>query len=144
VLFALVLGGVLAAGLVGLLMLHTLAAQDAFTVHALARQVATLGEQEQQLSLTDQQLGSPLALAADAHRLGMLPTGKLTFIHRAGRVVALAHPAPPPAPPVPAKATKNAKPTAHPTATPTAHPTATPSPRPSSRPSTHTTKRGHH
>ncbi|MDQ1748370.1 MAG: hypothetical protein QOD07_2633, partial [Frankiaceae bacterium] len=39
--FVLAVAGVLAVGLVALLLLHTLAAQDAFTVHKLTRQSAT-------------------------------------------------------------------------------------------------------
>jgi hypothetical protein len=88
--FAVVVSGILGAGLVVLLMLHTLAAQDAFTVHKLQRQSATLGDVEQQLALANQQAQAPSALAARARALGMVPTGTLQIVrHRDGRIVAV-------------------------------------------------------
>ena len=98
--FALVVAGVLGVGLVVLLMLHTLAAQDAFTLHKLQRQTAALGDVEQQLTVANQQAQAPSALAARAKALGMVPTGSLHIIRRKdGRIVAVASalPAPPPA-----------------------------------------------
>ena len=97
--FALLVSGVLGAGLVVLLMLHTLAAQDAFTVHKLQRQAAALGDVEQQLSVANQQAQAPSALAARARALGMVPTGSLQVVrHRDGRIVAVASAVPAPAP----------------------------------------------
>ena len=98
--FVLAVAGVLAVGLVALLMLHTLAAQDAFTLHKLQRQTAALGDVEQQLALANQQAQAPSTLAARAKALGMVPTGSLHIVRRRdGRIVAVASalPAPPPA-----------------------------------------------
>ena len=97
--FALLVAGVLGLGLVALLMLHTLAAQDAFTLHKLQRQTATLGDVEQQLTVANQQAQAPSTLAAQAKALGMVPTGSLHIVRRRdGRIVAVASalPAPPP------------------------------------------------
>jgi hypothetical protein len=85
--FVLLVGSILAAGLLSLLMLHTLAAQDAFTVHDLQRQAAALADTEQQLAITDQQEQSPLRLAARAKGLGMVPGGPLSFSVVHGRLV---------------------------------------------------------
>jgi hypothetical protein len=98
--FALLMGAILAAGLVGLLLLHTLAAQDAFTIQRLAARQSTLSDTVQQLSLAEQQQQSPTALAARARSLGLVPTGSIAFIklgHR-HRIVGVVRPAP--APPV--------------------------------------------
>ena len=97
--FALVVAGVLGAGLVALLMLHTLAAQDAFAVHKLTRQSAALGDVEQQLAVANEQAQAPYALAARARSLGMVPTGALRVIRRRnGTVVAVATAVPVPVP----------------------------------------------
>ena len=47
--FAIVVGGILATGLIALLLLHTMAAQDAFRLHDLQRQAAELRDTQQQL-----------------------------------------------------------------------------------------------
>lgn len=111
--FAVLIAAVLGGGLLTLLMLHTLAAQDAFTVHDLQHRAAALADTEQQLELADQQASAPSTLAARARALGMVPTGSLKFVHRHGRVVGVATALTPPRP-----AAAQPKPTA--TATPTA------------------------
>jgi hypothetical protein len=88
--FVVLVVGVLAVGLLGLLMLHTLAAQDAFRLHDLQRQAAALGDTEQQLAVADQQLQAPTSLADRAHALGMVPTGALAFVRLHGRTVGVA------------------------------------------------------
>jgi hypothetical protein len=117
---------VLGAGLVGLLMLHTLAAQDAFTLHKLQRQTAELGDVQQQLTVANQQAQAPSALAARARALGMVPTGSLRIVRRRdGRIVAVASAVPVPvAAPTPA-----ASPSASAASTPAASPPAA-GPRP--------------
>jgi hypothetical protein len=88
--FALLVGGILIGGLVALLMLHTLAAQDAFRVHALQQQLSGLTDQEQQLTVTAQQLESPTRLAARARSLGMRPSRVTSYRRlRDGRQVAV-------------------------------------------------------
>jgi hypothetical protein len=88
--FAVLIAAILGGGLLTLLMLHTLAAQDAFTVHDLQHRTAALADAEQQLELADQQASAPSNLAAHARALGMVPTGSLKFVHRGGRVVGVA------------------------------------------------------
>lgn len=80
--FFLVLGTLLAGGLVGLLLLHTLAAQDAFALQRLRTQQAALATTEQQLALAEQRRESPAALAAQARALGMVPAGSITGVRR--------------------------------------------------------------
>jgi hypothetical protein len=109
--FAILVGGILGAGLIALLLLHTMAAQDAFRLHDLQRQAADLRDTQQQLQVAGQQLQAPAALAARARGLGMVPTGSISFVRlRSGRVVGVAHAAPPPAPVTTPKATASAKP----------------------------------
>jgi hypothetical protein len=112
--FAILVGGILGTGLIALLLLHTMAAQDAFRLHDLQRQAAELRDTQQQLQVAGQQMQAPAALAARARRLGMVPTGSISFVRlRSGRVVGVAHAAPPPPAPAPVptvKATATAKP----------------------------------
>jgi hypothetical protein len=87
--FVVAVGAVLAAGLVSLLLLHTLAAQDAFTLHALARSSATLADQEQALALANQQAQAPTRLAEQARTLGMVPATSIAVTRLHGRPVAV-------------------------------------------------------
>ena len=52
--FAFAVGTLLAVGLIGLLMLHTMAAQDAFRLHDLQHQLSALDDTEQQLAAANQ------------------------------------------------------------------------------------------
>jgi septal ring-binding cell division protein DamX len=90
--FAVLLGVTLLGGLVGLLLLHTLAAQDAFRLEALQARQAALADSEQQLAVVEQRLESPAALAARARALGMVPTQTITSVHRGrhGRLIGVA------------------------------------------------------
>src|SRR4051812_41091581 len=111
--FAILVGGILTAGLISLLLLHTMAAQDAFRLHDLQRQAADLRDTRQQLEVAGQQMQAPAALAARARGLGMVPTGSISFVRlRSGRLVGVAHaaPAPLPAPTATPKATTGARP----------------------------------
>ena len=117
--FVILVGAVLASGLVVLLMLHTFAAQDAFRLHDLQRRTAALGDVEQQLALADQQAQAPSTLAARARALGMVPTGTLKFTKRRNGVIVAVASAVPVAPPAP-------KPTATPAGTPSAAASPTP------------------
>ncbi|HEU5034548.1 MAG TPA: hypothetical protein VFT62_07315 [Mycobacteriales bacterium] len=105
--FALLVGAILGVGLVALLLLHTLAAQDAFQLQELQHRSAQLDDAEQQLALAQQQREAPDALAARARALGMVPTGSLAFVRlhgHHGRIVGVAKAAvPPPAPPAASK-----------------------------------------
>ncbi|MDQ1705013.1 MAG: hypothetical protein QOF18_1379 [Frankiaceae bacterium] len=115
--FVLLVGGILALGLIVLLLLHTMAAQDAFRLQTLERAAASLSDTRQQLALAEQQRQSPDALAAQARALGMVPTGSIAFVrlHRHHRIVgvvrAAAAPPPPPATASPAAHQRAQQPT---------------------------------
>jgi hypothetical protein len=86
--FAVLIAGILLAGLMGLLLVHTLAAQDAFRVHDLNQRLATLKDSEQQLQIATEQAGSPSALRTQALALGMRPSQIDGYRHaKDGRVI---------------------------------------------------------
>jgi outer membrane murein-binding lipoprotein Lpp len=86
--FAVLVAGILLAGLMALLLVHTLAAQDAFRVHDLNQRLATLKDSEQQLAISAQQAASPTELRARAEALGMRPSQIDGYRHtKDGRVV---------------------------------------------------------
>jgi hypothetical protein len=97
--FVILIGAVLVSGLLVLLMLHTLAAQDGFKVSALQRQLSTLTDTEQGLQLQVQGDSAPGALRARAGALGMVPSTVSSYrkLH-GGRAIGLQQPviAPPP------------------------------------------------
>lgn len=78
--FAVVLVVLLVGGLLGLLVLNTLVAQDSFALHDLAAQSRALQLREQQLAGQVQQVQAPARLAAQATRLGMVPGGPPAFL----------------------------------------------------------------
>ena len=101
--FAIFVGAILTVGLVTLLLLHTMAAQDAFRLEALQQRSAQLDDVEEQLAVAEQQEQAPAALAARARSLGMVPTGSIAYVdlHRHGKIVGVVKAAlPPPPPPV--------------------------------------------
>lgn len=111
--FAVIVGVILGSGLIALLLLHTMAAQDAFRLHDLQRQAADLRDTQQGLEVASQQMQAPASLAARARALGMVPTDSISFVRlRSGRLVGVAHaaPAPAPAPVTTPKATASTKP----------------------------------
>lgn len=87
--FLMLVGGLMLGGLLSLLMLHTLAAQDAFQQTTLQHKLATLTDQQQQLEQQVQNDSAPAALEARARALGMVPS-TITSYHRRpdGRTVA--------------------------------------------------------
>lgn len=102
--FAIFVGAILAVGLVALLLLHTMAAQDAFRLQALEHQSAALDDTEQQLAIAEEQEQAPATLAARARSLGMVPTGSIAYVklHHHGKIVGVVRAAqPPPPPPAP-------------------------------------------
>jgi cell division protein FtsB len=109
--FVMVVVAILAVGLLGLLLLNTVLAQDAFRLHALQVQGRTLADQEQSLQREVEQLQSPQSLAARASALNMVPGGTRAFLRLSdGKVLGVALPgeAPPPPPPPPPSATQPA------------------------------------
>lgn len=99
--FAIVVAAILVAGLITLLLLHTMAAQDAFRLEALQRQAAALDDTEEQLAVANQKLAAPAELGARARALGMVATGSIAYVdlHRHGKIVGVVRAAPPPPPP---------------------------------------------
>ena len=99
--FAIFIGAILATGLVALLLLHTMAAQDAFRLQALQHESAALDDTEEQLAVANQQQEAPAKLGARARALGMVPTGSIAYVdlHHHGKVVGVVQAAPPPPPP---------------------------------------------
>jgi type II secretory pathway pseudopilin PulG len=101
--FFIVVGVIMVGGLIGVLLLHMIAAQDAFRATALQQRLQVLTDQEQQLSRAVDADSAPAALRRRAVALGMLPT-TVTSIQqlRDGRAVGVRTaitPSPPPAPP---------------------------------------------
>ena len=95
-LFSILLVG---SGLVALLFLNTVVAQDAFTLHDLDASMAELAEREQRLRQEIASLEAPDDLAQRARGLGLVPAGDPVFVTPDGRV--LGHPVPATAPPPP-------------------------------------------
>ncbi|GLZ75379.1 hypothetical protein Afil01_01860 [Actinorhabdospora filicis] len=78
--FVLSLIGLVAAGIVGLLLLNTAINEDAFALHELRGQQADLNAREQRLNDELAELSSPGNLAAAAKRLGLVPATEVTYI----------------------------------------------------------------
>jgi hypothetical protein len=68
------IGGILSIGLVSVLLLHMLAAQDAYRANTLQQRLGALTDQEQQLATAVEADSSPIALRTRALALGMRPT----------------------------------------------------------------------
>jgi hypothetical protein len=78
--FVVLVVGLLGAGLLGLLALHTALAQDAFELHTLKEDSRTLADREQLLQREVEALRAPEALATRATELGMVPAGPPAFL----------------------------------------------------------------
>ena len=78
--FVVVLVALLAGGLLGLLMLNTLVAQQSFSLHDLNAKDKQLAQQEQDLSRQVQDLEAPSSLAARASALKLVPSGPPAFL----------------------------------------------------------------
>ncbi|MBV9487739.1 MAG: hypothetical protein JO246_17025 [Frankiaceae bacterium] len=91
--FLIVIGAVLAIGLVAVLMLHMVAAQDAYRANALQQKLATLHNQEQELASQVEADSAPSVLRHRAAALGMRP-GVVAKFHllKDGRAVGLQTP----------------------------------------------------
>ena len=101
--FAFVLVMLLAGGLLGLLLLNTMVAQQSFSLHDLSAQNKELAQQEQDLSRKVQDLEAPASLAVRATTLRMVPSGPPAFLRLSDGKV-LGKPQPGVAPVVPAPA----------------------------------------
>src|SRR3954452_15419171 len=142
--FVVVIVAILAAGLVGLLLLNTALAQGSFRVHDLQRQTAALQDQEQELQIAVDAANNPARLAAAAHHLGLVPAQDPGFLRLSdGRVLgapeaATAPPKKKPAAPTPQS---SVTPSGHPWAQPTAKPGAATTTKPSAKPTARATAR---
>jgi hypothetical protein len=82
------------AGLVGLLLLNTAIAENAFRLHSLEKEKKVLDLQEQQLERDLRKVDGPGPLAAAANRLGLVPEGQPAYIQLPeGRIVGVPTPA---------------------------------------------------
>jgi cell division protein FtsB len=70
----------LAGGLLGLLALNTVLAQDAFRLHSLSVEGKELADREQVLEREVETLRTPRNLAARARELGMVQSGSPAFL----------------------------------------------------------------
>jgi cell division protein FtsB len=85
----LVIGGVL-----GILVLNTKIAENAFRLAALEKTGGQLNQQEQQLEQDLEERNSPGNLEAQARRLGLVPSGKRAYLRLPdGRQVEVPQPA---------------------------------------------------
>jgi hypothetical protein len=135
--FAVVLVVVLAGGLLGLLLLNTLVAQQSFALHDLGKKDKVLAQQEQDLTRDVQDLEAPASLAARAAALRMVPSGPPAFLRLSdGKVLGVPQPGVAPAPPA-ASTTWTAPKTT--TTTPTAAAATKPAATPARKPAVTTT-----
>src|SRR4051794_23561138 len=123
--FAIFIGAILSCGLVTLLLLHTMAAQDAFRLQSLQQQSSALDDTEEQLAVANEQQAAPSVLGARARALGMVPTGSIAYVdlHHHGKIVGVVQAAPPPAPPPAPSPSPSASASAHAKATAAKHAT---------------------
>ena len=92
--FVAVVVSLLAAGLLGLLVLNTALAQDAFRLHTLKQDSRALEDREEALRREVEALRSPQELAGRATELGMVPAGPPAFLRLSdGAVLGSATPA---------------------------------------------------
>lgn len=82
--FALVVTGMLVAGMIVILVINTSLAQGAFTVGALQAQQATLSQQEQALAAAVASAAAPQALERSSRALGMVPSQTPVFLSLPG------------------------------------------------------------
>jgi len=78
--FVLLMLGVLGGGLVGLLLLNSAAAADSFAQERLRQENAALTVREQELGRQVAAMEAPGALAAQARKRGLVPSGEPGFL----------------------------------------------------------------
>ena len=95
-LFGIICATLLAAGLIGLLLLNTALAQGSFTLHSLRATSGQLTDTEDVLTQSLEASKSPANLAAKAAGMGMVPAQSAAFLRLSdGRVIGVAKPARP-------------------------------------------------
>lgn len=94
--FAMVCMGLLAAGLLVLLLLNTALAQGAFTLQQLTATSGTLADEQHELRQSIEAQSNSAALAQRAAQLGMVPAKSMAFLRLSdGAVIGVADPAKP-------------------------------------------------
>lgn len=92
--FVVLILGLVAGGLVTLLLLNTAVNENSFRLQALQKNQRTLDVKEQELKQKVDQLEAPGTLAAAARRLGLVPAGQPAFIRLPdGRILGVPTPA---------------------------------------------------
>jgi cell division protein FtsL len=92
--YLLLMAGLVIAGVLGVLVLHTKINENAFHLSDLRATQASLDQQEQQLEQQLADLSSPGNLRAAATRLGLVPAGDPAYIYLPdGRIVGVPQPA---------------------------------------------------
>lgn len=92
--FSIICATLLAAGLIGLLLLNTALAQGSFTLHDLRATSAQLTDSEDSLTQSLEASKSPASLAAKAAGMGMVPAQSVAFLRLSdGKVLGVAKPA---------------------------------------------------
>ena len=94
--FGVICATLLAAGLIGLLLLNTALAQGSFTLHSLQATSDQLTDSEEALNQSLESSKAPASLAAKAAGMGMVPAQSAAFLRLSdGRVIGVAKPAQP-------------------------------------------------
>ena len=92
--FGIICATLLAAGLIGLLLLNTALAQGSFTLHDLRATSGQLIDTQEVLTQSLEASKSPASLAAKAAGMGMVPAQSAAFLRLSdGRVIGVARPA---------------------------------------------------
>lgn len=118
--FALLVLGVLAVGLVALLMLNTAMDDNSVKIQQAQQKQASLTDREQQLAQQLAGLAAPSSLASQAAALGMVPNPQPAFLNpTTGAVLGTASKAPTPSPIPTPTPTASTSPTPTTSSTPT-------------------------
>jgi hypothetical protein len=92
--FGVICATLLAAGLIGLLLLNTALAQGSFTLHDLRATSDQLTDTQDSLTQSLEGSESPANLAAKAASMGMVPAQSVAFLRLSdGRIIGVAKPA---------------------------------------------------
>lgn len=92
--FGIICVTLLAAGLIGLLLLNTSLAQGSFTLHDLRATSGRLVDTEDVLTQSLEASKAPASLAVRAAKMGMVPSQSAAFLRLSdGRVIGVAKPA---------------------------------------------------
>jgi type II secretory pathway pseudopilin PulG len=137
--FAILVLGLLATGLIILLLLNTAMDRGAFELQSAQRRQSQLTDQQQQLQLRLTGLSAPGALASEAAALGMVPNPRPVFLNP-GNGAVLGVPTQAPTTAVPKQSPTQQPPTQSPTPSTSGSATASPTVSATASPSTSGTR----